>query len=69
MESITVSVPTVHCRSCKLNIEESLDELDGVESSEVDLDAKQVTVTFDPNQTEQETLISTIEQAGYEVNA
>lgn len=69
MESITVSVPTVHCRSCKLNIEESLDELAGVESSEVDLDAKQVTVTFDPNQTEQETLISTIEQAGYEVNA
>jgi Cu2+-exporting ATPase len=69
LESITISVPTVHCGSCKLNIEESLEELAGVESSEVDLDAKQVTVTFDPSQTEQETLISTIEQAGYEVNA
>jgi len=69
MTSITVSVPTVHCQSCKLNIEESLEELDGVESSAVDLDTKQVTVTFDPNTTDERTVTATIEQAGYPVTA
>lgn len=69
MTSITVSVPTVHCRSCQLNIEESLEELDGVESSAVDLDTKQVTVTFDPSVVDEVTVTATIEDAGYPVTA
>jgi len=48
MTTIELSVPTVHCRSCKLNIEEALEEVDGVSAGEVDLDRKAVTVTYDP---------------------
>ena len=42
MTTIELSVPTVHCRSCKLNIEESLEDVVGVRASTVDLAAKRV---------------------------
>jgi mercuric ion binding protein len=69
MDTITLSVPTVHCRSCKLNIEESLEEVAGVSSSDVDVDAKQVTVTFDGAAVEPAAIRSAIETAGYPVEA
>ena len=67
MTSITVSVPTVHCQSCKLNIEESLEELDGVATSKVDVDTKRVTVTFDPDTVAPDAITAAIEAAGYPV--
>jgi copper chaperone CopZ len=67
MESITFIVPTVHCRSCKLNIEEALEELDGVAGSDVDVDAKRVTVTYDPAAVDRATINAAIEEAGYPV--
>jgi copper ion binding protein len=68
METITLSVPTVHCNACKLNIEESLDELGGVESSNVDLDAKSVTITFDPAAVDTTAISAAVEEAGYPVS-
>ncbi len=67
METLSISVPTVHCTSCQLNIQESLEELAGVATSDVDLDAKQVTVTFDPAAVDPGTIKAAIEDAGYPV--
>jgi copper chaperone CopZ len=67
METITFIVPTVNCRSCKLNIEEALEELDGVAASDVDVDAKRVTVTHDPGAVDRATINAAIEEAGYPV--
>ncbi len=67
METLNLSVPTVHCQSCKLNIEESLEELAGVAASEVDLDAKAVTVTYDPSAVAPAAITAAIEEAGYPV--
>jgi copper chaperone CopZ len=67
VETINLNLPTVHCRSCKLTIEETLDELHGVVASEVDLDAKLVTITLDPNAVDQATITTAIEDAGYTV--
>jgi len=67
MEILTVSVPTVHCTSCKLNIQESLDELAGVATSDVDVDAKQVTVTYNPATDDPGAITAAIEDAGYPV--
>jgi copper chaperone CopZ len=67
VETINLSVPTVHCRACQLNIEESLEELTGVESSAVDLDAKRVTVSYDPSTIGLDAITAAIEQAGYAV--
>ncbi len=69
METLDLTVPTVHCTSCKLNIEESLDELPGVAASVVDLDAKHVTVTYDPNTVDPGVIAATIEDAGYPVSS
>jgi copper chaperone CopZ len=69
METVTLSVPTVHCQSCKLNIEESLEEVDGVSSSNVDLDAKTVTVTFDPTDVDADFVAALIAAAGYPTSA
>jgi copper chaperone CopZ len=69
MESLDLAVPTVHCTSCKLNIEESLDELRGVALSRVHLDSKQVIVTYDSAAVEPATIIAAIEDAGYPVRS
>jgi len=68
METLDLAVPTVHCTSCKLNIEESLEELAGVAGSRVDLDAKHVTITYDPRSVDPVTITATIEDAGYPVS-
>jgi copper chaperone CopZ len=68
VETITLTAPTVHCRSCKLTIEETLDELSGVASSDVDFDAKRVTVTFDPAAVDRTAITAAIEAAGYPVS-
>ena len=67
METLTLDVPTVHCRSCKLTIEETLEELDGVVRSDVDLDTKQVTVAYDPDTVEITSITASIGEAGYTV--
>jgi copper chaperone CopZ len=67
MKTINVNVPTVHCRSCKLTIEESLEELEGVADSDVDVDTKQVTVVYDPDAVDIAAITTAIEQAGYTV--
>jgi copper chaperone CopZ len=65
METLTLDVPTVHCRSCKLTIEETLEELDGVVRS--DLDTKQVTVAYDPDTVDITSISASIGEAGYTV--
>jgi copper chaperone CopZ len=65
MTTVQLEVPTVHCRSCKLNIEESLADLDGVTTSDVDVDAKRVTVSFDGDRVDIAAIVSAIAEAGY----
>jgi periplasmic mercuric ion binding protein len=65
MTDAQIDVPTVHCRACKLNIEEALEEVEGVAASDVDVDAKRVTVTFDDARVDLAAITSAIEAAGY----
>jgi copper chaperone CopZ len=67
METITLSVPSVHCHACKLNIEEALEELAGVDDSSVDLATRSVTLTYDPDAVELAEITEAIEDAGYPV--
>jgi copper ion binding protein len=69
METVMLSVPTVHCQACTLKIEESLDELEGVSANDVDLDAKTVTVSFDPDKVDLGRISAAIREAGYPVSA
>ncbi len=47
MNTVTYSIPGIHCMHCTHTIETELGELQGVKSVKADLAAKNVTITFD----------------------
>ena len=63
-ETITYTVPALHCGHCKASVTEELSEVEGVEGVDVDLDTKLVAVTGDG--LDDAALRAAIEEAGYE---
>ncbi|HET8651794.1 MAG TPA: heavy-metal-associated domain-containing protein [Gaiellaceae bacterium] len=63
-DTITYSVPGVHCAHCGMSIREEVSEVEGVEQVDVDLDAKVVTVRG--RDLADERLRAAIQEAGYE---
>lgn len=67
MSTLTYNVPGVSCAHCQAAITEEVSTVTGVESVDVDLDTKIVTVTGDP--LDEQAIIAAIDEAGYEVAA
>jgi len=67
LSTITYSVPDISCGHCRTAITSEVSTVAGVESVEVDLDAKTVTVTGEP--LDETAVIAAIDEAGYEVAA
>lgn len=67
MTTITLSVPDISCGHCKTSIEGAVAPLDGVEHAEVTIDTRSVDVTFDVESIDRDTIITAIEDQGYEV--
>jgi copper chaperone len=63
----TYSVPGVHCDHCKAAVTRELEAVAGVESVDVDLDSKLVTVSG--SGLDDSALRAAIDEAGYEVAA
>jgi copper chaperone len=63
-ETVTYSVPGVHCAHCGMSIREEVSEVEGVEAVDVDLDAKVVTIRG--RELSDERLRAAIEEAGYQ---
>jgi copper chaperone len=63
-ETITYSVPGVHCGHCRAAITEEVSAVAGVESVEVDLESKRVTVTGAT--LDDAAIRGAIDEAGYE---
>jgi copper chaperone len=63
-ETATFNVPKIHCAHCSAAITEELSGMAGVESVEVDLDAK--VVTIHGKALDDTALRAAIEEAGYE---
>ena len=63
-ETLTYTVPAIHCAHCALSIREEVSEVDGVEDVDVDLDSKAVTVTG--RELDDAALRAAIVEAGYE---
>lgn len=61
-------VPDVSCQHCVRAITSQLQKLPGVQSVNVDLDTKLVTVAADDSVSDQE-IRAAIEEAGYEIAA
>lgn len=67
MTTLSYSVPGISCAHCQRAIEREVLQVQGVESVEVDLDAKTVTVSGDP--LDEVVIVAAIDEAGYEVAA
>jgi copper chaperone len=63
-ETITYSVPDVHCAHCEKAITEEVSAVEGVESVVVDLEAKRVTIAG--SGLNDAKLRAAIDEAGYE---
>lgn len=66
-ETVTYSVPDISCGHCRAAITSEVSTVAGVESVEVDLEAKTVTVTAEP--LDEAAIVAAIDEAGYEVAA
>ena len=66
MTEKTLSVPEIHCDHCKMSIEGAVNALDGVSSTEVNVEKATVSVGFDAPASI-EGIIGAIEDQGYEV--
>ena len=63
-QTVTYSVPGIHCAHCGMSIREEVSDVEGVDAVDVDLDAKVVTVRG--RELSDERLRAAIEEAGYE---
>ena len=63
-ETVTYSVPAIHCAHCALSIRDEVSEVEGVEEVDVDLDSK--IVTIHGLSLDDVALRAAIEEAGYE---
>ncbi len=63
-ETVTYSVPAIHCAHCAMSIREEVSEVEGVEDVDVDLETKLVTVHG--RELDDASLRAAIVEAGYE---
>lgn len=63
--TVQVSVKGMSCMSCVRTITTAVEKLPGVESCTVELEQDKASVTLFTDSTSTETLLSTIEEAGY----
>ena len=63
-ETITYSVPAMHCAHCQASVSEELEAVAGVDSVEVDLETKPVIVRGEG--LDDTRLRAAVEEAGYE---
>ncbi|MGI8427305.1 MAG: copper ion binding protein [Actinomycetota bacterium] len=67
MTEAVLSVPEVHCGHCVSSIEGAVGVLEGVDSVKVNLESKDVSVTFDDSKLDLAVIATTIEGQGYDI--
>lgn len=67
MEKTTLNVEGMSCSHCENAIKNALGTLDGVDTVQVDLQAKTVTVTYDAAKVTTASMKAEIEDQGYAV--
>ncbi|SEP53341.1 heavy-metal-associated domain-containing protein [Amycolatopsis saalfeldensis] len=62
-------VEGMHCGSCALLIDDTLEDLPGVHSTQTTMKQARSTVELDPSQNSPEDVIAAIEELGYRASA
>jgi Cu+-exporting ATPase len=66
-KNANIKISGMSCASCALNIEKSLQTLDGVDKAEVNLGTEEAIVNYDPEKLKLSQLEGAVEDAGFEV--
>jgi len=64
-KTVTLSVPGMTCAACPITVKKALNKVDGVEKTEVSLEKKEATVTYDDAKTSVNALLDATKNAGY----
>ena len=64
-KTVTLSVPGMTCAACPITVKKALNKVDGVVKTEVSLEKKEATVTYDDAKTSVNTLLDATRNAGY----
>lgn len=64
-QTVTLDVPTMNCVTCPFTVKKALQNVDGVITAEVSLEAKLAAVKFDDNKTSVKALAEATTNAGY----
>lgn len=67
MKNITLDVKGMTCGHCKMNVNGALEELEGVDSVDVNLETGKVDVSFDESKVNKAKVKEAIEEKGYDV--
>ncbi len=67
MTEKVLAVSEVHCGHCVSSIESAVSSIEGVHNVKVDLDRKDVTVSFDESAVGIDLIVDAIQEQGYEV--
>ncbi|MGC8668875.1 MAG: heavy-metal-associated domain-containing protein [Chthonomonadales bacterium] len=62
---ITLHAPAIECDGCARSIKKALGKLAGIEHVDVDVARKDVTVRFDAEQTDAQTVAAALARAGF----
>ncbi len=64
--SLHIILSGLHCTSCAVNIDLTLEELPGVINSKTDYAKSTAVVDYEPDKTDPKTVIAEIEKLGYQ---
>jgi copper chaperone len=67
MTQITLSVPDISCGHCKSSIEGAVTTMEGVGKAVVSIDDRNVDIEYDPSKVDLSTIVTAIDEQGYEV--
>jgi mercuric ion binding protein len=64
-KTVTLAVPGMNCAACPITVKKALGKVPGVAKTDVNLDKREATVTFDDARTNVEALMRATQDAGY----
>ena len=65
VQSVRLAVPGMTCAACPITVTKALAKVDGVSKTDVDLERREVLVTFDDAKTSVQQLTTATNEAGY----
>ena len=65
---LAIDVPTIQCGTCKKNIKNALEKVDGVIAVNISVEKKKCMVDYDADKTNKTVIEGAIVSAGYQAN-